>query len=107
METGEQWISKHEAARWLGVSEKTIDRRRRSGELASFKLSDAQTGHVRISLVSLEAYVASRQGLQETEAAPRRSSLPIPALDKIRAAKDAARSASGRRALPPRFEEAA
>lgn len=106
MATSQQWISKREAARRLGVSEKTVDRRRLSGELASFKLSDAQTGQVRISADSLDAYVARRQGLQEIEAPPRRESLPIPALEKIRAAKAAARSASGRRALPP-VQEAA
>jgi hypothetical protein len=63
METGEQWISKQAAARLLGFSEKTIDRRRRSGELASLKSTDSQ-GHVRISVASLEAFVAQRQAFK-------------------------------------------
>src|SRR5262249_20375070 len=96
-----QWISKRQAALRLGVSEKTIDRLRGQRQLDAFKLSDSQTGRVRISLASLEAYTARRQGIKDAEASPRRDSLPIPALEEIRAAKSAARSASGRRALPP------
>jgi helix-turn-helix protein len=100
MASNEQWISKQEAAQRLGFSEKTIDRRRRSRELASFKSTDLQQGHVRISVASLEAYLARRQGLQaDATASPPPKSLPIPALEKIRAAKAAGRSASGRPAL--------
>jgi hypothetical protein len=95
MANEQKWISKQKAARRLDVCEKTIDRLRASGELDSIRLGDGQTARVRIEVASLEAYEA-RQGAAEPKPERKDDGLPIPALDKIRAAK-AARRASGRR----------
>lgn len=46
------YLTKRAAARWLDVSEKTIDRLRAAGELEALKLSDGPGGRGRISAAS-------------------------------------------------------
>ena len=91
METG-NYLSRKHAARWLDVSEKTIDRRCTAGELKSFK----EGGVARIEVASLEAYAArhgrSNTNPAEAETTVEENPFPIPALDELRAQKAAERA---------------
>jgi helix-turn-helix protein len=82
------YLSKRAAARWLDVSEKTIDRLRAARELEAIKLTDGPGGRVRISIPSLRAYAERRQQQRAASASGEPAELfPIPALDALRAAK--------------------
>lgn len=46
-----------QAAKRLGVSAKTIERRIKSGEIKAYKFGDSKTSPVRISEEALQAYI--------------------------------------------------
>lgn len=53
-------LTRKQAARWLGISTKTLDNRRREGKLHTTRVGSGEAG-VRLELAELEAYVSARR----------------------------------------------